>query len=354
MYMRALSWANWRELGNRVGMVGGWTMDYGDLDQGDWARYLPVFKNVLRPSFIADSVAELGEFEDCGDSITQARAEDGSFGVLGDKLVNLIFDGHRNWYQDDDAWILQEIAQVLDDSGQQQYGLLSGLQAITGSTDDSGRKTALQTFIAVAGNYANQWQQEAGQEGYTRAEAVDEAAELEGTPNTTNWRVSRTPGTYYYVYVDNRYLYSDLPEAPIGEWETLPVRERLAAELAQAWGIGFCTPTGGNPDYDGDYVFALDKKGPWLTQPAAEAALAAKAVTVSAQPASTQSATAVPHGPEAVIVQRLGENRAAKLEELFAALTAAGWDPDQAENDDSMPTRDEVIERFDQQVRSGI
>lgn len=329
-----------------IGMDRGTTVEYQDLDQSDWARCLPLFKNILRPSFVADPVAEMGDFETCAAAITQARAENVSFGVLGDKLVNLVFEGYRDWYQYEDVWILRELAEVLDIAGEQQSGLLVGLKAIGGAADEDSRKTAIQEFLPTVEQYVNVWQQEAEREGYTRAEAVDQRVELEGATNETNWQANRIPGTYYWVFVDGRYLYSDLPKAPISEWETLQVREQLAADGAKKWGDGFCTPTGGNPDYGGDYVFALDRYGPWLTQSAAEAALA--------KPPVLQSAAAEAGSPEQILVARWTADRAAKLDELFAELKARGWDPDAAEIDDTMPTRDEIIERFDRQVGGGI
>lgn len=315
-------------------------MNHDALDPS-WTSFLPVFKNVLRPSFAVDPVAHLGEFERCDAAITQARADDPGFGTLGDRLVNLVFDGYQDWYQYEDAWILQELAQVLS-SDDQQSDLLNGLRAIGGAADDDGRRAALQAFALTVGQYVNVWQQEAEEHGYTRAEAVDGAAVLEGTPNTENWRTNRIPGTFYYAYVDGRYLYSDLAEGPISEWETLQVRQQLAADLAVEWGTAFCTPTGGNPVYGGDYVFAIDRLGPWMTQSAIEAVMAESAASAE-----------VP-SPEAIVVERWGDQRAAKLDELFAELTALGWNPDAAEHDESMPTREEVIELFDSRVDSGI
>lgn len=312
-------------------------MDYGALNQSGWAQYLPIFKNVFRPSFVSGSVG-LGEFESCDAAITQARADSSIFGDLGDRLINLVFDGYRDWYQSEDSWVLQEIVQVLDDSGDQQNSLINGLYAIGSGTDDEARKSALLSLAVIAEQFMNLWQQEAAADGYTRAEVVEQAAVIEGTPNTDNWQASRTPGTFYYAYVDGRYLYSDVAEGPIEEWETLPEREQLASELAQEWGAGFCTPTGGNPDYGADYVFALSKEGPWLMQSEVEAAMA----------------TAAPASPEAVVVQQWGEERATKLDELFAELAALGWSAEEAEYNDSMPTMEEIIERFDSRVDSGI
>jgi hypothetical protein len=317
-------------------------MDFDALDQGGWASYLPMFKNVFRPSSAASPVVQMDEFESCGEAITQARADDATFGALGDRLVDLVFDGYLDWHRYEDEWILRELAQVLSADDQEQ-GLLDGLQTIGAAIDDDARRAALQEFVQTVEQYVNVWQAEAEEQGYTRVEAVDEAVVLEGTPNTENWRANRIPGTLYYAYVDGRYLYSDLPEGPISEWETVQVRQQLAADLATEWGTGFCTPTGGDPAYGADYVFALDKLGPWMTQADIEAAMAESA------PESAEAAS-----PEAIVVERWGEQREAKLDELFAELTALGWNPDAAEHDESMPTREEIIELFDRRVGSGI
>jgi hypothetical protein len=326
-------------------------MDIGRVDQSGWATYLPLFGSLLAPSGASDSPSRLETLGFDDDTIARARADNASLGALGDRLVNLVFDGYRNWYQIDDAWVLSRLAEVLDDAGEQQSGLLSELRAIVSAGDEDARKMAIETFVSLAEQYAASWQSQAEQDGYTRVQAVDEAVLLQGSPNTDNWEADRIPGTYYYVFVDGRYLYSDLAEASIVEWETLPERQRLAAELAEAWGNAFCTPTGGDPAYGGHYVFALDPAGPWMTQQAFEEAAATGPTTTG--PTTTGPPTTGP-GPENVVVEGIAAARAAKLEELFAELTAAGWNPDDAADDESVPTREQVIEFFDRQVKELI
>lgn len=87
-------------------------------------------------------------------------------------------------------------------------------------------------------------------------------------------------------------------------------------------GAGFCTPTGGNPDYGGAHVFALDKHGPWMTQSPAEAALKAKVTGAAEHP-----------GPGGILVERIGEGRVGYLDALFAELAANGWEPNEVSED---------------------
>ena len=256
-------------------------MDYGQMNLGSWASYLPVFKNVLRPSGAVDPVSDLGTFPaGLNEAITQARASSSGFSQLGDELVNLVFDGYQDWYGYDDNWILQELGQVLDDQGTQEYGLLSRLDAIVTAAGSENGESACTEFLSYAEQCAAMWRQEAAAGGYTSEDAVG-AAVLEGTPNDANWEASRTPGTRYYVYYDERYLYSDEPSGPLSSWEDLPTRENKAAESAFRWeGVDgwWCTLTNGQTGmYGGEYVFAMGTsapEGPWLTHERAEQLIA--------------------------------------------------------------------------------
>src|ERR1700740_2300745 len=208
------------------------TMDYGQMILGSWASYLPVFKNVLRSSSAVDPVSDMGTFPaGLSEAITRARASSPGFGQLGDSLVNLVFDGYQDWYGYDDTWILQELGQVLDDQGAQEDRLLSGLDAIVAAVGSASEASAFTEFLAYAEQCAAAWRKEAAAEGYTSEDAVD-AGVLEGAPNDAAWQASRTPGTRYYIYYDERYLYSDEPSGPLSSWEDLPTREDKAAESA--------------------------------------------------------------------------------------------------------------------------
>jgi hypothetical protein len=256
-------------------------MDYGQMNLGSWSSYLPVFKNVLRPSSAVDPVSDMGMFPaDLNEAITQARTASPGFAQLGDTLVDLVFNGYQDWYGYDDTWILQQLGQVLDDQGAQEDGLLSRLDAIvTAAGSDSG-ESALTEFLSYAERCADTWQQEAAAEGYT-SEDTGDAAVLEGTPNDANWEASRTPGTRYYIYYDERYLYSDEPSGPLSIWEDLPAREDKAAENAYEWeGVNgwWCTSTNDKSGmYGGEFVFAKGTgapEGPWMTYEQAEQLIA--------------------------------------------------------------------------------
>ena len=141
-------------------------MDYGQMNLGSWASYLPVFKNVLRPSGAVDPVSDLGTFPaGLNEAITQARASSSGFSQLGDELVNLVFDGYQDWYGYDDNWILQELGQVLDDQGTQEYGLLSRLDAIVTAAGSENGESACTEFLSYAEQCAAMWRRRPRQVG---------------------------------------------------------------------------------------------------------------------------------------------------------------------------------------------
>lgn len=230
-------------------------MDYSEMNLGSWNSYLARFKDLLRPEGLSPLGAE-------GETAVEAARADGSaavkLGVITTALPNLVFEGYYDWYGYQDEWVLRNLGHVL--TTEEEHEILSRL-------DQNTPESLLEVLAYIADQRLPVWQTEAREE-FAESLSENEPGVLTGVENTANWHASRTPGTYYYTYVDDRYLYSDLAEAPMSEWETLPVRERLAAENAQPWGDDgwYYTPTGEPGLYGGGYVYAADREGPWLTE----------------------------------------------------------------------------------------
>lgn len=299
------------------------------MDASAWTACLPRFRNLLRPIGTDPPAAA----EEIVESVRLGDSARGLVDTISAALPDLVFDGYADWYTAGDEWVLARLGRVLTvtDEGE----ILGRL--------GQGTADALEEVLRyIAGGRLDAWRNAARE---APAGTADEPAMLDGTANTANWEVSRIPGTFYYAYVGDQYLYGDLPQAPVSEWQTIAVREQLAADGAQPWGGSgwFWTPVAMPDLYGGAFVYARDKHGPWMTEAQAWAALAP-------EPEPVPGPATAPAAQETT----WEEERAAALEELFTELAALGWDPHKAETDESMPTREQVIERFDRQVQNGI
>jgi hypothetical protein len=256
-------------------------MDYAEMNLGSWSSYLPRFKDLLRP----EGAAPLGE---PGEGVEAARGQEAAQSALAavsGALPDLVFEGYPDWYSYDDEWVLRNLGQVLTEGEEDE--ILRRL--------DTGTPDSLAELLSYVEDQLGSWQNAARQEF-----AGDSEAELlTGAENTANWQASRTPGTFYYTYSGDRYLYCDLPQAPASEWETLPAREQLASDNAQPWGDSgwFCTPTGEPGLYDGAFVFAPSPDGPWMTVEQATAQLQAEPAARPAMPQDYDPAQAAAEEP---------------------------------------------------------
>lgn len=305
------------------------------MDANAWGTYLPRFRNLMRPI----GTGPLGEAEEIVESARAGDSAQAMVNTISAALPEVVFDGYADWYAAQDAWVLMHLGRVLTTTDEGEI-----LDRLAQGTAD-----ALEGVLAyLAGGRPDAWRDVASGKP---DDTADEPILLDGTANTENWQASRVPGTFYYVYAGDRYLFGDLAQAPMSEWETIAVREQLAADSAQPWGDSgwFWTPVSMPELYGGAFVYAAGKHGPWMTQAQARAALAPE----PAAGPGAQGAASGPGVPE-VVAERWEEERPAALEELFAELTALGWDPNKAAHDESMPTREEIIERFDRQVQNGI
>lgn len=299
-------------------------MDYSEMNLGSWATYLARFKDLLRP----DGVAPIGEADQ---HVEDVRLEDSARNFLTtitDVLPDLVFEGYRDWYVYQDEWVLRNLGHVLN--AEDEHEILIRL--------DQGTPEALRELLAyIADQRLSLWQT-AAREEFAETEGENAPGVLEGLANTANWQASRTPGTFYYTYSDDRYLYSDLPSASISEWETLPVREQLATENAMPWGNDgwYYTPTGEPELYGGSFVYAEGSEGPWMTE-AQALARAEQSSRQGATPESAQPPESAPtaEAPAPVAPETAVENFdlagvsalsdvVQELEQLFSGITSLG------------------------------
>ncbi len=231
------------------------------MNLGSWGSYLPRFKNLIRP----DGVSAVGEAEENVESTRNVDSAKMAIATITNALPNLVFDGYRDWYSYDDEWVLRNLGQVL--TAEEEHEIL-------GQLDQGTPESLAKVLDYIASERLGIWQNIAREE-FSQPEGDAPAEELQGEANTANWQASRTPGTYYYTYLDGRYLYCDLSSAPLSEWETMPVRDDLAARNAEPWGVTgwFYTPVGEPGLYGGDFVFAASPDGPWVTEEQASAQL---------------------------------------------------------------------------------
>ncbi len=168
-------------------------------------------------------------------------------------LTELVFGGATDWADLDDGWLAQQLATRLGPGQAEQLG-----SALAGP--DAG--LAYLTDVLVPAWKAGPAAPEAG----PAVSDGDAASGLTGTDNSANWAVSRIPGTLYFAHDGDDYRYCDHEHAPADEWHTLDERMKAAADAAREWGAAWCTLAGEDPRYEGSFVYAVDRFGPWLPQ----------------------------------------------------------------------------------------
>lgn len=238
------------------------------MNESEWRNQIQRFKDLLR--------VPVGDEEE---GVRRDRKGDIEF--LHGVLPYLLFESYQDWYDQEDDWLLRNLSLWLTDEQDDQ------LLALLRSGDDG----VLLTYLADT--CLPDWRQSAEEGGRFRPGASQDDGTggeqaLVGAENWTNWNASRTPGTFYYIFDGTEYRYGDEQQAPASAWQTLPERERAAAEAAQPWGVGWCTPTHGAPQYGDHYVFATAPDGPWLTQTEASRQLAE--LEKAAQPPAEEAA----------------------------------------------------------------
>lgn len=222
---------------------------------------MATFKALLRVP------VEGGGAEPAGESgLAAARAaRKAEIGALADELPYLLFDSNTQWFDEEDATLAGYLNAWL--SAEQDTSLRTAL--------NSGDEASLTAVVDWLTRWLPGWKQQAEAEIAAAAEGGASAdGELVGVENPY-WLRDRTPGTRYYTYHDEEYLYADSQRAPAAEWKLMAERQRAATEAARPWGESwFSTPTGqaaGSQHYGGEYVFARSADGPWVTLAEAQA-----------------------------------------------------------------------------------
>lgn len=229
---------------------------------------MATFKALLRVPVEGDGAEPAGET-----GLAAARAaRKAEIGALADELAYLLFDSNTQWFDQDDASLAGYLNAWL--SAEQDTSLRTAL--------NSGDEAGLTAVVDWLTRWLPGWKQQAEAEiaAATAEGGATADGELVGVENP-NWQQDRMPGTRYYTYHDEEYLYADSQRAPAAAWKPMAERQRAATEAARPWGESwFSTPTGqaaGSQPYGGEYVFARSADGPWVTL--AEAQAKAKADT---------------------------------------------------------------------------
>jgi hypothetical protein len=256
------------------------------IDMTGWSPVtVERFKSLFNIDALSGEIAESGpdgESEDARASRLMANAR-----VLNANYVQIVhqaltvfaFSGYREWHAyDDDDWTKNCLGQTLSED--QSGYIVSVLHEPT----PAGLASVVQT---MAGQFVTAWREQA-QSDATAAGAVSQPGEehvgLNAVLNDANWEYSRTPGTRYYIYRSDQYLFSDDPNTGLGEWATSQAREEAAKDNATEWAPGiFYTPYANPSLVEGiPRVYGLSQYGPWtLTEEEAQARAYAQAQAAS-------------------------------------------------------------------------
>jgi len=114
------------------------------------------------------------------------------------------------------------------------------------------RDECLAAFKNDIDQWVPSWQRSANTELAGAEGPLPEGQErVEAYPNTENWNYSRTPGTFYYKYVERGgedvYVYSDNADSPDEDWHEMPYWDDLADAEARKPGNQLTTKF---PDWD--------------------------------------------------------------------------------------------------------
>jgi hypothetical protein len=263
-------------------------------ERSRWDRYMPVLANLLRPSTETGPVVEMSipDSDEISESITAFRnSMDGeSLKNWGDQIINMVFDGYVSWagyYFTQPEWVLTSLAQVLEDTNQ-QTALLGHLQRIVDAFPED-RDECLRSFKNDIDQWMSGWQYNASMElANAQGPLLEGQERVEAYPNTDSWNYSRTPGTFYYKYVERNggyvYVYNDDEEASDDEWHELNHWDEAAERLAlgygdlhengwpEEWSGWYAVPV--PPEYqqlyEGEWVYGRGTDGPWMSKREAE------------------------------------------------------------------------------------
>lgn len=199
--------------------------------------------------------------------------------IVHQALTVFAFSGYQEWHAyDDDDWTKNCLGQTLSED---QSGYIVSALREPAPTDLA---SVVQT---MAGQFVTAWRKEAESEATPvggLSQQGEEHPGLNAVLNDANWGYSRTPGTRYYIYNSGQYLFSDDPNAGLGEWATSEAREEAAKNNATEWAPGISyTPYANAALVEGiPRVYGLSQYGPWnLTEEEALARAYAQAQAAS-------------------------------------------------------------------------
>lgn len=272
------------------------------------------FKSLFNVDGLSDEVPEHapdGESEDAATSrlVASARIRNANdVQAVHEALAAFAFDGYREWHSyDDDDWTRGCLARTLSED-QSSY-LVSAL----GQPAPADLASLVRT---VAGQFVSAWRERAQPPG------------LGAVLNEANWQHSRTPGTRYYIYNGDQYLFCDDQHAGLGDWATSHDREEAAKNNATQWAPGiFYTPYPDPSLVDGvPRVYGLSEYGPWtLTEQEAVALATARAEADAASGHGEHDDHGDAGEPDEIDIQAIARQ---SVEQALAQLNA---EPESAE-----------------------
>jgi hypothetical protein len=259
------------------------------------------FKSLCDIDRLSGEVAENdpdGESEDARASRLVANARiinANDVRTVHEALTVYAFSGYGQWHcEDDDAWTKNCLGQVLSES-QSSY-----LASVLNQPEPIDLATLVQT---VAGRFVPVWRDEARSEATQVAGLPQEGEEQPGLNailNDANWQYTRTPGTRYYIFYGDQYLFSDDQTAELAEWAAAEAREEAAKNNAAQWAPGiFYTPYANPSLVEGvPRVYGLSEYGPWNLAEEEAVALASAQAQAASDPVAPADLDEEPAEPD--------------------------------------------------------
>ncbi|MFG2953374.1 hypothetical protein ACGF5O_06545 [Streptomyces sp. NPDC048291] len=273
---------------------------------------MPMFKALLAP---AQAVPE----EEAESPVQLANdAKRGDVDWLNEVLVPLVFHQDRAWFEQEDSWVAECLAEWADPDTEGLFH--SSLR------EDAGQ-SELEMFVDTFGGVVEQWRVQNEQAQPQPNPDFDPAEPVEGTQY---YKYAKLPGTHEF-----QWLYASEPDS--ADWQILQVRydqyEQDAtdaahghAEIIEPYGDHFMKAV------DGRWVFGASRDAAvWHDEYeqllAQEGLLAAQPEPAQPEPAQPEPAEAVveepaPHAQKVAILEAVADGLDARVFDPEAELTA--------------------------------
>ncbi|MFD4597986.1 hypothetical protein ACFWPQ_08090 [Streptomyces sp. NPDC058464] len=268
---------------------------------------MPMFKALLAP---AQAVPE----EEAESPVQLANgAKRGDVDWLNEVLVPLVFYQDRAWFEQEDSWVAECLAEWADPDTEGLFH--SSLR------EDAGQ-SELEMFVDTFGGVVEQWRVQNEQAQPQPNPDFDPAEPVEGTQY---YKYAKLPGTHEF-----HWLYASGPDS--ADWQVLQVRydqyEQNAtdaayghAEIIEPYGDHFMKAV------DGRWVFGASRDAAvWHDEYeqllAQEGLLAAQPEPAQPEPAEAVVEEPAPHAQKVAILEAVADGLDARVFDPEAELTA--------------------------------